>query len=44
MLSDAENLCHTDDALLVGQYCHLRGRIAALIELMAPIEADEPRP
>lgn len=44
MLSDAESLCRTQDALLVGQYCHLRGRIAALIELMAPVEGDEARP
>ncbi len=41
MLSDAESLCRTQDALLVGQYCHLRGRIAALVELMAPVESDE---
>lgn len=41
MLSDADSLCHTQDALLVGQYAHLRGRIAALIELMAP--GDETR-
>lgn len=44
MLSDAESLCRTQDALLVGQYCHLRGRIAALVELMAPVEGDEARP
>jgi hypothetical protein len=44
MLSDAESLCHTQDALLVGQYCHLRGRIAALVELMAPIEGGEAEP
>ncbi len=44
MLSDAESLCHTQDALLVGQYCHLRGRIAALVALMAPVQGDEERP
>ncbi|MDB5362618.1 MAG: hypothetical protein JWO51_3915 [Rhodospirillales bacterium] len=44
MLSDAESLCRTQDALLVGQYSHLHGRIAALVELTAPIEGDEARP
>ncbi|HEV2677383.1 MAG TPA: hypothetical protein VGV37_22835 [Aliidongia sp.] len=43
MLSDAESLCRSQDALLVGQYCHLRGRIAALIDLVAPIGAGEAR-
>jgi hypothetical protein len=33
MLTAAELLCKTDDALLLGQYQHLRGRICALIEL-----------
>ena len=33
MLADAERLCATDDALLKGQYEHLRARIDALIEL-----------
>jgi len=33
MLADAERLCATDDALLKGQYQHLRARIDALIEL-----------
>lgn len=44
MLSDAERLCRTQDALLVGQYCHLRGRIAALVEMTAPVETDETGP
>lgn len=33
MLALAERLSATDDALMVGQYDHLRARIAALIEL-----------
>lgn len=33
MLREAERLCATEDALLKGQYEHLRARIAALIEL-----------
>jgi hypothetical protein len=41
MLADAETLCGTGDALLVGQYQHLRGRIAALVELTAPIDREE---
>lgn len=37
MLADADELCGSGDALLVGQYCHLRGRIAALIEVTMPL-------
>jgi len=33
MLAQAERLCATGDALLKGQYEHLRARIDALIEL-----------
>jgi hypothetical protein len=33
MLADAERLCGTCDALMAGQYKHLRGRIAALVEM-----------
>ena len=33
MLREAETLCRSDDALLCGQYGHLRDRIRALIEL-----------
>jgi hypothetical protein len=33
MLAQAERLCATQDALLKGQYEHLRARIDALIEL-----------
>ena len=33
MLAEAERLCTTGDALLKGQYEHLRARIDALIEL-----------
>ncbi len=33
MLREAESLCRSDDALLCGQYDHLRERIRALIEL-----------
>jgi hypothetical protein len=33
MLRQAETLCRSQDALLCGQYAHLRDRIRALIEL-----------
>jgi len=33
MLAEAESLCQSGDALLQGQYHHLRDRIRALIEL-----------
>ena len=33
MLAEAERLCETEDALMRGQYRHLRDRIRALIEL-----------
>lgn len=41
MLADAKNLCGTGDALLCGQYRHLYGRIAALVELTTPIDCEE---
>jgi hypothetical protein len=40
MLADCEDLCLTSDALLAGQYRHLRGRIAALVELTIPLRAE----
>ena len=33
MLREVETLCRSEDALLCGQYAHLRDRIRALIEL-----------
>ena len=36
MLADAEELCNSGDALLVGQYRHLRGRVAALLDINFP--------
>jgi hypothetical protein len=33
MLREAELLCRSEDALLCGQYGHLRERVRALIEL-----------
>lgn len=39
MRSDAECLCRTQDPLLAGQYRHLLGRIAALLELTEPTDA-----
>ena len=33
MLAQAEQLCCTEDALMQGQYKHLRDRIRALIEM-----------
>jgi hypothetical protein len=41
MLADADSLCGTPDALLAGQFRHLRGRIAALVELTMPIDGEE---
>ena len=35
MLEGADLLCKTNDALIRGQYEHLRGRIRALLELRA---------
>ena len=36
MLSDADELCACGDALLAGQYRHLRGRIVALLDITVP--------
>jgi hypothetical protein len=36
MLADAERLCATTDPLLCGQAAHLRGRIAAMVEITTP--------
>lgn len=36
IMSDAERLCRTDDPFMLGQYRHLRGRVAALIEMTRP--------
>jgi hypothetical protein len=44
MLADAETLCGTHDALLAGQYRHLRGRIAALLALALPPDGAEATP
>jgi DnaJ-domain-containing protein 1 len=44
MLADAETLCATNDALLAGQYRHLRGRIAALLALTLPPDGAEATP
>jgi hypothetical protein len=41
MLADAEDLCQSRDPLLAGQYRHLRGRIAALLELTTPLGGTE---
>ena len=41
MLVDADELCGSADALLVGQYRHLRGRIAALIDITTPVDDQE---
>ena len=39
IMSDAERLCRTDDPFMLGQYRHLRGRVAALIEMTRPPKA-----
>jgi hypothetical protein len=36
IMKDAERLCRTDDPFMLGQYRHLRGRVAALIEMTRP--------
>jgi hypothetical protein len=36
IMQDAERLCRTDDPFMLGQYRHLRGRVAALIEMTRP--------
>ena len=39
MLGEVDMLCRTEDALLCGQYAHLRDRIRALIELRECFQA-----
>ena len=41
MMSDAERLCRSDDPFMLGQYRHLRGRVAALIEMTRPARVRE---
>jgi hypothetical protein len=41
MMADADKLCRTDDAFMLGQYRHLRGRVAALIEMTRPARVRE---
>lgn len=41
MLADADALCQSGDALLAGQYRHLRGRIAALLDITIPAGETE---
>jgi len=36
MLAVAERLCASEDALMTGQYAHLKARIQALIALREP--------
>jgi hypothetical protein len=40
MLADCDDLCRTGDPLLAGQYRHLHGRIAALLEQTMPVAAE----
>jgi hypothetical protein len=44
MLSDAERLCRTEDPFMLGQYRHLRGRVAALIEMTQPPKTNRTAP
>ena len=44
MMSDAERLCRSDDPFMLGQYRHLRGRVAALIEMTRPPKASRNAP
>jgi hypothetical protein len=41
IMTDADKLCRTDDAFMLGQYRHLRGRVAALIEMTRPARLRE---
>jgi len=41
IMADADKLCRTDDAFMLGQYRHLRGRVAALIEMTRPARVRE---
>ena len=41
IMTDADKLCRTDDAFMLGQYRHLRGRVAALIEMTRPARVRE---
>ena len=44
MMLDAERLCRTDDPFMLGQYRHLRGRVAALIEMTRPAVTSRTAP
>jgi hypothetical protein len=39
MLALAERLCTSEDALMAGQYAHLKARIEALVVLREPARA-----
>jgi hypothetical protein len=41
IMADADKLCRTDDTFMLGQYRHLRGRVAALIEMTRPARVRE---
>jgi len=41
IMADADKLCRTEDAFMLGQYRHLRGRVAALIEMTRPARVRE---
>jgi hypothetical protein len=43
MLEDARRLSASNDPLLAGQYRHLEGRVAALVELTAPVATSRER-
>jgi len=36
ILAEADRLCRTEDPFMLGQYRHLRGRVAALVEMTRP--------
>ena len=38
MLADADRLCASDDAIVAAQCVQLRGRIAALVDILAPTD------
>ncbi len=41
MLAIADRLAESEDALIAGQYAHLRARVAALIELRSFADGEE---
>ena len=41
IMADTDKLCRTEDVFMLCQYRHLRGRVAALIEMTRPARVRE---